>query len=92
MELASELKKLGIPFVLIDPKEYFHHCVGALRCAVQPDFTKLTIINFHEAFGQSFVQGKVTNVDFEGKTVEVDNGDKIEYTDIGKVRHSSGYC
>ena len=34
MELASILKKWNIPFTLIDPKEYFHHNVGALRAVV----------------------------------------------------------
>lgn len=31
---ALALKKHGIPFTLIEPKEYFHHNVGALRAAV----------------------------------------------------------
>ena len=83
MELASQLLKLGIPFTLIDPKEYFHHCVGALRCAVDPDFTDKTIINFSKSFGKQFVQGKVTAVDFESKKVTIENGDEqIEFTDI----------
>ena len=34
VELASLLKKWKIPFTLIDPKEYFHHNVGALRAVV----------------------------------------------------------
>ena len=34
VELASILKKWKIPFTLIDPKEYFHHNVGALRAVV----------------------------------------------------------
>jgi len=84
MELASQLLKLGIPFTLIDPKEYFHHCVGALRCAVDPNFTNKTIINFGKSFGNQFVQGKVTAVDFENKKVTIDNRDdeQIEFTDI----------
>ena len=35
-QLASNLANKGIPFVLIDPKEYFHYSVGALRAAVFP--------------------------------------------------------
>ena len=34
VELASILKKWKIPFTLIDPKEYFHHNVGALRAVI----------------------------------------------------------
>ena len=34
VELASILKKWNISFTLIDPKEYFHHNVGALRALV----------------------------------------------------------
>ena len=34
IELATTLKKWNVPFTLIDPKEYFHHNVGALRAIV----------------------------------------------------------
>ncbi len=34
MELASLLQKWGIPFTLIDTKEYFHHKVGGLRASL----------------------------------------------------------
>ena len=34
IEVASMLKKWNVPFTIIDPKEYFHHVVGALRAAV----------------------------------------------------------
>ena len=34
IELASILKKWKVLFTLIDPKEYFHHNVGALRAVV----------------------------------------------------------
>ncbi len=36
MQLASQLKKSGIPFTLIDNKEYFHHRVGGLRATIFP--------------------------------------------------------
>jgi len=38
VQAAVALKKAGIGFILVDPKEYFHHCVGALRAAVCPDY------------------------------------------------------
>ena len=49
MELASELLKSGIPFTLIDPKEYFHHNVGALRAVVDEgkDYMKATVWNLY---------------------------------------------
>ena len=36
IHLAAQLKASGIPFKLIDPKEYFFHNVGALRAVVEP--------------------------------------------------------
>ena len=35
-QAAAELEKAAVSFTLVDPKEYFHHCVGALRAAVNP--------------------------------------------------------
>ena len=35
-QAAAELLKVDVAFTLVDPKEYFHHCVGALRAAVNP--------------------------------------------------------
>ena len=34
VELATLLQSWKVPFTLIDPKEYFHHNVGALRAVV----------------------------------------------------------
>ena len=36
MAAAARLKELGIPFTLIDKKEYFYHMVGVLRGLVEP--------------------------------------------------------
>ena len=36
MACAVRLKELGIPFTLIDKKDYFYHCVGVLRGVVEP--------------------------------------------------------
>jgi len=82
MELASNLKKYGIPFTLIDPKEYFHHCVGALRGVIEPDFLPKTAIDFKTSFGDSFVQGSVASVDFVNKKVVLESGDSLQYTDL----------
>ena len=34
LQLASDFKQAGVKFTIIEPKEYFHHCVGALRASV----------------------------------------------------------
>ena len=36
MAAAARLKELGVPFTLIDKKEYFYHMVGVLRGLVEP--------------------------------------------------------
>lgn len=81
-ELALNLLKMDIPFTLIDPKEFFHHNVAALRASVFPEWMKKTAINYQQTFNQNFVQGKVTKVDFECKQVHVDNGQVIDYSDV----------
>ena len=56
-ELAVQLKKSAIPFTLIDPKDYFHHNVAALRAAVYPEWMNKSAIYFKDTFGDSFIQG-----------------------------------
>ena len=34
LQLAHDFKQAGVKFTIIEPKEYFHHCVGALRASV----------------------------------------------------------
>ena len=34
VQAAASLRNAGIKFTIIDPKEYFHHCIAALRAAV----------------------------------------------------------
>jgi len=84
MEAAAELLKLGISFTLIDPKEFFHHNVGALRAMVyHEEWMKQTVISFKETFGDKFLQGRVTNIDFEKKKIFLEGSDEaIEYTDV----------
>ena len=36
VQAAVDLKKAGIMFTIIEPKEYLHHCFAALRAAVKP--------------------------------------------------------
>ena len=109
MELASILKKYGIPFTLIDSKEYFHHRVGGLRGCLDEskslrllaigqffaildfsDYLPKTMINFKKSFGDSFECGNVTNIDLDSRTVRLDNGKTIRYTDLVIAVGSNG--
>ena len=48
VEVASILKKWKIPFTLIDPKEYFHHNVGALRAVIdESKFSSQTLYKLY---------------------------------------------
>jgi len=83
VQVAVDLKKGGVPFTIVDPKEFFHHSVGALRAAVNPDFTKQIAIPLKEAFGDSFVQGEVRGLNIETKKVSVGDGlADLEYTHL----------
>jgi len=83
VKAAAELKAAGIPFTIIDPKEYFHYLPGALRAAVNPDFTKQIAIPLKEVFGDSFIQGKVEGINVESKKVSLLEGlGDLEYTHL----------
>ena len=47
VQLAVELDSY-CKVVLIDPKDAFHHNVGALRAIVEPAFIKKTLIPYEE--------------------------------------------
>ena len=90
-QAGAELLKVGVAFTLVDPKEYFHHCVGALRAAVNPgnfldqhisshhysEYTSKTAIPFREAFGDSFVQGSVVSLDLQNHKAMLEGGKKF---------------
>lgn len=95
MELASLMMKWNVPFTLIDPKEYFHHNVGALRAVVDESYMSKTTIDYKNTFGSSFCLGTVTNIDLENKSVSVEKytDDEqliIEYTDLVVAVGSNG--
>ena len=47
------------------------------------EWMKQSIISFKDAFGDHFVQGRVSNIDFETKIVFLEDTDQtIEYTDV----------
>ena len=67
-------------FTLIEPKEYFHHCVAALRAAVDPTWVARTAIPLNEAFGSSYLQGRAVALDPEEKVVTLEDGQRISYS------------
>ena len=67
-------------FTVIEPKEYFHHCVAALRAAVSPDWVARTAIPLSEAFGSSYLQGRVVRLDPGERTVSLEDGQSISFS------------
>eukprot|EP00092_Neocalanus_flemingeri_P015668 GFUD01016959.1.p1 GENE.GFUD01016959.1~~GFUD01016959.1.p1 ORF type:complete len:376 (+),score=91.40 GFUD01016959.1:233-1360(+) len=80
LQVAVDLRKAGVKFTIIDPKEYFHHCVGALRAAVNPEYAVKTAIPLKDAFGESFIQGSVESLDMEEKKVTLEGGKEVVFT------------
>ncbi|XP_065153346.1 ferroptosis suppressor protein 1 [Paramisgurnus dabryanus] len=87
---AQHLKHHGVPFMLIDVLDAFHHNVAALRASVQNGFAKQTFIPYKETFGLNFIQGRVTQIDKETQTVELDNGKKVRYSHLILCTGTSG--
>ncbi|KAI8489722.1 Apoptosis-inducing factor 2 [Branchiostoma belcheri] len=71
-----------INFTLIDPKEYFHHHIGALRSAVRTDFAKKTFIPYDATFGKRFKQGRVKDVNTSDRTIILETGETMSYTHL----------
>jgi len=80
LQLAADLKAAGVKFTVIEPKEYFHHCVAALRAAVSPDWVARTAIPLREAFGSSYLQGRVVRLDPAERIVSLEDGQNISFS------------
>ncbi|KGL83440.1 Apoptosis-inducing factor 2, partial [Tinamus guttatus] len=87
---ASQLKSWGIPFVLVDMRDAFHHNVGALRAAVQTGFAKKTFISYSVTFGDSFRQGQVVGIDPEKQQVLLSDGEELHYSHLILATGSDG--
>ncbi|XP_064001148.1 ferroptosis suppressor protein 1 [Pogoniulus pusillus] len=87
---ASLLKSWGIPFVLVDMKDAFHHNVAALRAAVESGFAKKTFISYSVTFGDSFRQGKVVGIDPERQRVLLSDGEELHYSHLIIATGSDG--
>ncbi|XP_076831141.1 ferroptosis suppressor protein 1 isoform X2 [Brachyhypopomus gauderio] len=82
IEAAQQLKHYGVPFMLIDPLDAFHHNVAALRASVQSGFAQQTFIPYKETFGLSFLRGRVIQVDTTAQVVVLDNGKEVRYSHL----------
>ncbi|KAA0717707.1 Apoptosis-inducing factor 2 [Triplophysa tibetana] len=87
---AQNLKHHGVPFMLIDILDAFHHNVAALRASVQTGFAKQTFIPYKETFGLNFLQGRVKRIDTETQTVVLNNGKEVRYSHLILCTGTSG--
>ena len=68
--------------VLIDPKDAFHHNVGALRAIVEPAFIKKTLITYEEMLTHGsfiIIKDRVASCNVSRKTVTLAGGEEINY-------------
>lgn len=67
--------------ILVDPKPFFHHCVGSLRAAVSPaEFAKKVMIPYKPALNHGeFKQDIVTDVSLSDHYVILESGERISY-------------
>lgn len=79
---CQQLRKHGIKFTLVDPRSFLYHNFASVRAVVQPDLTKKLTFEYKTTFGDSFVQGKVLQVDLEAKTATLDSGRTINFTKV----------
>uniref|UniRef100_A0A4W4EE64 Ferroptosis suppressor protein 1 n=1 Tax=Electrophorus electricus TaxID=8005 RepID=A0A4W4EE64_ELEEL len=79
---AQELKYYGVPFMLIDPSDAFHHNIAALRASVQSGLAQQTFIPYKETFGLSFLQGRAIQTDTTAQIVALDNGKEVHYSHL----------
>ncbi|XP_019394072.1 PREDICTED: apoptosis-inducing factor 2 isoform X1 [Crocodylus porosus] len=87
---ASQLKSWGIPFILVDMRDAFHHNVAALRASVESGFAKKTFISYSVSFGSSFRQAKVVGIDLEKTQVLLNDGKEISYSHLILATGSDG--
>ncbi len=89
---ALLLKETGVPFVLVDPKEYFFHRVAALRALVRGGaWAQATAIPFRKTFGDSFKKGHVKRINFKKKRATLcKGGGKVTFTHLVLATGSKG--
>ncbi|XP_053547996.1 LOW QUALITY PROTEIN: ferroptosis suppressor protein 1 [Bombina bombina] len=79
---ANKLKSSGVPFVLVDMKDAFHHNVAALRASVESGFARKTFISYKESFEDSFKQARVVGINVETQQVLLDNNEELHFSHL----------
>ncbi|XP_048714076.2 ferroptosis suppressor protein 1 isoform X4 [Caretta caretta] len=87
---ARQLKSWGIPFVLVDMRDAFHHNVGALRASVESGFAKKTFISYSVTFEESFRQAKVVGIDLLRQKVLLNDNEELFYSHLILATGSDG--
>ncbi|XP_069835269.1 ferroptosis suppressor protein 1 [Dendropsophus ebraccatus] len=87
---ANQLKSYGIPFVLVDIKDAFHHNVGTLRASVESGFARKTFISYGYSFQGSFKQGQVVGINLQNNTVVLENNEEIHFSHLIIATGSDG--
>nr|XP_060624846.1 ferroptosis suppressor protein 1 [Anolis sagrei ordinatus] len=90
IEAALQLHSWGIPFLLVDMRDAFHHNVAALRASVDSGFAKKTFISFSVTFKDSFRQGKVVGIDLDKQHVLLNDGEEIFFSHLILATGSDG--
>ncbi|XP_038051094.1 ferroptosis suppressor protein 1-like [Patiria miniata] len=75
---------------LIDPKEAFHHCLGALRSCTEDGFARKVFIPYAPAFEENFKRGMVEEVDPTAKKVKLVGGEEVSYDYLVMATGSMG--
>ncbi|XP_066456587.1 ferroptosis suppressor protein 1 [Eleutherodactylus coqui] len=87
---ANQLKSHGIPFVLVDIKDAFHHNVAALRASVESGFARKTFISYKDSYQGSFKQGRVVRIDLRTQTVVLESNEEIHFSHLIIATGSDG--
>ncbi|XP_062989089.1 ferroptosis suppressor protein 1 [Elgaria multicarinata webbii] len=90
IEAALQLRRWGVPFVLVDMRDAFHHNVAALRASVQSGFAKKTFISFAVTFKDNFRQGKVVGIDLEKRCVLLNDEEELFFSHLIIATGSDG--
>lgn len=87
---ANHLKSWGVPFLLVDMRDSFHHNVGALRASVESGFARKTFIPYANTFQENFKQGRLTGINLEKQQVLLESGEELYFSHLILATGSDG--
>ncbi|KAJ1143439.1 hypothetical protein NDU88_009748 [Pleurodeles waltl] len=87
---AGHLKSWGVPFLLVDVRDSFHHNVGALRASVETGFARKTFIPYVITFPENFKQGKLIGINLEKQQVLLESGEELYFSHLILATGSDG--